>query len=354
MKLKKIREKLSEASLDAVILTNTVSQRYISGFNFTDGYVVVGLSEAAILADFRYIEAARASSGGRFKVVLLSRENKNALADTLSSMGAKKVGFEDRFVTCAALETMKKKLDGFELLPVGSAVDDLREFKTAEEVECITKAQRIAEEALRGVLGIISDKMTEIELAAELEYRMRRAGSEEPAFQTIAISGAKTSLPHGEPSGKKLERGFITMDFGATVNGYRSDMTRTVVLGRADEEMKKLYGTVLAAQRAGLEAALEGADCAAVDKAARDIIDDAGYRGCFGHSLGHGVGMYIHEAPSLSPACPGKYLKKGHVVTVEPGIYVEGKYGCRIEDMVAITENGAVDITEIEKELIEL
>ena len=354
MKLQKLREKLKQADLDAVILTNTVSQRYISGFNFTDGYVVVGAEKAAILADFRYIEAAKACAGGRFDVVLLSRENRNALPDTLSGMGAKKIGFEDRFVTCASLEAMKKKLDGFELLPVGGAVDDLREFKSADEIRYITDAQRIAEKALRHVLGVISDSMTEIELAAELEYQMRRAGSEEPAFSTIAISGTSTSLPHGEPSSKKLERGFITMDFGATVNGYRSDMTRTVVLGKADSEMKKLYGTVLSAQLAGLEAACEGADCAAVDAAARDIIDGAGYLGCFGHSLGHGVGMYIHEAPSLSPACPGKTLKKGHVVTVEPGIYIEGKYGCRIEDMVAVTENGAVDLTEIEKDLIEL
>lgn len=345
---------MEAAELDAVVLTNGVSQRYISKFNFTDGYVVVGKSGAAILADFRYIEAAKAAAGEDFEAVLLSRANPTALPETLTKYGAKKIGYEDRYLTCADFDALKGKLSDFDLSPVGSIVDDLREVKDQSDIETMIKAQRIAESAFTHVLGLINPEMTEIELAAELEYFMRRAGSEEPAFPTIAISGASTSLPHGEPQNKKLSRGFITMDYGATVDGYRSDMTRTVVLGRADDEMKRLYNTVLTAQKAGLEAAVEGAECSAVDAAARDIIENAGYHGCFGHGLGHGVGMYIHEAPTLNPSAVGKFLRRGQIVTVEPGIYLEGKYGCRIEDMVAFTENGALNLTNCEKELIEL
>ena len=162
-------------------------------------------------------------------------------------------------------------------------------------------------------------------------------------------------MPHGVPRPVKLERGFLTMDYGARVDGYCSDMTRTVVIGRADADMKKLYNTVLSAQLAGLEAVREGADCRGVDKVARDIIYGAGYEGCFGHGLGHGVGMYIHEAPRLSPgAREGEKLVTGQIVTVEPGIYIEGKYGCRIEDMVCVRPYGAHNFAHSPKELIEL
>ena len=354
MDLSAIRRGMEEAGLDALILTSSASQRYVSRFNFTDGYVAVGRRTAAVLADFRYFEAAKSAVTADFEVRLLERAEPPVLADTLTGMGARRVGYEDNTVTCAELERMKRKLPEFTLVPMGSLIDDLREFKTAEEIELIIRAQRIAEGAFRHVLPLISENMTENELAAELEYFMRRNGSDAPAFPTIAISGASTSLPHGEPRDKKLLRGFITMDYGAEVEGYRSDMTRTVSLGLADAEMKRLYRTVLDAQLAGIDAVREGADCGETDKVARDIIEGAGYHRCFGHSLGHGVGMYIHEAPNLSPSAFGRTLKRGHVVTVEPGIYLEGRYGCRIEDMMALTENGPLDLTDCEKELIEL
>lgn len=354
MRLANFRKAIVQNGYDAAVLTNTVSQRYISGFNFTDGYVVVGRERAAILADFRYIEAAKAAAGDDFDVVMISREQKNILPDTLSGYGAKKVAYEDNYLTCSGFAALSDKLADFELIPMGNLLDDIREIKDAPAFESITRAQRIAESAFRHVLGLINPDMTEIELAAELEYFMRRAGSEEPAFPTIAISGASTSLPHGEPANRKLSRGFITMDYGATVDGYRSDMTRTVVLGRADDDMRRLYQTVLDAQLAALEVVCEGADMGAVDGVARDIIENAGYHGCFGHGLGHGVGMYIHESPSLNPSAKGKILRCGQLVTVEPGIYIEGKYGCRIEDMVALTDNGPVNLTDCEKQLIEL
>ena len=195
--------------------------------------------------------------------------------------------------------------------------------------------------------------MTEIEVAAELEYFMRKSGADGFAFETIAVSGVSSSLPHGTPKNVKLRPGFLTMDYGARVGGYCSDMTRTVVIGKADAEMKKLYNTVLSAQQAALDFLRAGVDCAAADKVARDIIDKD-YEGAFGHSLGHSVGLFIHESPNLSSRSVGRILRGGEVVTVEPGIYLSGKYGCRIEDMVLITENGIENFTKSPKELVEI
>ena len=195
--------------------------------------------------------------------------------------------------------------------------------------------------------------MTEIEVALELEFFMKRSGAESLAFETIAVSGDASALPHGKPRNLKLLPGFFTMDFGAVVDGYCSDMTRTVIIGRADDEMRRLYSTVLSAQREALDVICEGMECHLVDTIARNIINGSGYSGCFGNGLGHGVGMYIHEAPRLSPRGDAK-LRAGQVVTVEPGIYITGKYGCRIEDMVAVTTNGCRNFTKSPKELIEL
>ena len=204
--------------------------------------------------------------------------------------------------------------------------------------------------------GGSADFHREIDAALELEFFMRRMGSEGTAFDTIAVSGSASSLPHGVPRNILLERGFLTMDFGACVDGYTSDMTRTVVIGKADDDMKKLYNTVLSAQRAALDAVCEGACCKDLDGVARGIIDNAGYKGCFGHSLGHGVGLYVHEMPRLAQSANAdSRLVRGNIVTVEPGIYIAGKYGCRIEDMVAIDHSGnVINYTKSSKELIEI
>ncbi|MBQ7836170.1 MAG: aminopeptidase P family protein [Clostridia bacterium] len=230
----------------------------------------------------------------------------------------------------------------------------MRRIKTAEEVGCIIKAQRIAEKSYYELLPRISVDATETELAAELEYIMKKNGSEGVSFDTIAVSGKNSALPHGVPRNVKLEKGFLTFDFGAVCNGYRSDMTRTVCIGKADSAMKRLYDTVLKAQIAVLEVVGQGGSCFKMDKIARDIIEGAGYKGAFGHSLGHGVGLQIHELPNLSPSAGDKRLCAGDIVTVEPGIYLGGKYGCRIEDMVYIANDSAENLTCMEKELIEI
>lgn len=315
-------QKLIPESADCLLVTSELNQRYLTGLNYTDGYVVVAREKAWLLADFRYIEAAKRFESDFLTVILL--ENRRVtLGNLFSDNKLSRIGFESENVTCAQLNALKETFPLADFVPCGGIIEKMREIKTPEEVRNIIAAQRIAEKALERLFTLISPNMTEIDVALELEYGMRKLGAEKTSFDTIAVSGTASSMPHGVPRNAKLEKGFLTMDFGALYNGYCSDMTRTVVIGKADTEMKKVYHTVLEAQLAALDfvaAGKLGSDC---DKTARDIIYAAGYEGCFGHSLGHGVGMYIHEEPRLSYTY-NKPLEIGAVVTVEPGIYLQG------------------------------
>ncbi len=349
--IKKLQSMLPE-NVDCLIVTCEKNQRYLSGLNYTDGYVIVGKEKAFLLADFRYIEVAKRCESDDLTVILLENR-KVTIGNVFADNGYKNVGFEDGAMTVSALEGFKKGFPNINFVPCGGLIEDMRVAKTENEVETVIKAQRIAEKALERLFTLMTPDMTEIDVALELEYGMRKFGADKPSFDTIAVSGSASSLPHGEPRNIKLEKGFLTMDFGALYEGYCSDMTRTIVVGKADDEMKKVYNTVLQAQLAALDfvaAGKVGADC---DKVARDIIYGAGYEGCFGHSLGHGVGMFIHENPRLA-ATWDKPLETGAIVTVEPGIYIEGKYGVRIEDMVWLKEDGPVNLTKAPKELIEM
>jgi Xaa-Pro aminopeptidase len=263
---------------------------------------------------------------------------------------------EEDHVTVGARERLEAVLTGVALVSGASKLlTELRLYKDAHELAAIAAAQELTDAAFSHILSYLRRGVREIDVALELELFMRRNGAEGLAFDTIAVSGTASALPHGVPRARELEDGFLTMDFGARFGGYCSDMTRTVVIGRADEEMKRVYQTVLEAQEAALAAARGGISCRALDGVARDIIEGAGYRGCFGHSLGHGVGIDIHEAPRLSPSAKqDEVLCTGHVVTVEPGIYIEGKYGCRIEDMVVVCAGGNRNMTAAPKEMIEI
>ena len=267
--------------------------------------------------------------------------------------GIQSVGYEDLSLSCAAYRKMKENYS-FSWQPIADMMLSLREVKDRDELHLIAKAQDLTDRAFAHLLSMMTPKMTEIEVALELEYFMRRHGACGLAFDTIAVSGASSSLPHGKGMNRPLQKGFLTLDFGARFEGYCSDMTRTLCIGRADAEMKKLYETVLRAQKEALAVISAGMSCRAPDAVARSIIENAGYRGKFGHGLGHGVGMFIHENPRLSPMAGESTLLVGHVVTVEPGIYLEGQYGCRIEDMVAVTEDGFTSFTASPKDLIEL
>lgn len=346
-----LREEMKRLSLDAVLITDEKNQQYLSGFAFTDGYLLILREAAYLVTDFRYKEAAERSAYEGFTVVM-PEGRLSFLQQTLAEHGVRSLGFEGSVLTFAEYKHYEERLEGILLCNIGDVIETMREVKSEEEIATIEKVQSITDAAFAELLSVLSPNMTEIEVAAELEYRMRRLGADGVAFDTIAVSGSQSALPHGTPRPCKLERGFLTMDFGARYGGYCSDMTRTVSIGKANTEMKRLYETVLSAQRAALDFLRAGVRGSEADGVARAIIDKD-YKGTFGHSLGHGVGLYIHENPRLS-AKSEKKLCVGNIVTVEPGIYIEGLHGCRIEDMVVILENGIKNLTKSRKDLIEI
>ena len=356
--LTKLQSAMKAAHTEAIVVSSEINQRYLSGLHYTDGFVVVLPEKAFLLADFRYIEDARTQvDATEFEIVMPDRSMRAYVAAILKDHGVKVALFEEATLSYSLLERFKKTFEGVEMVSGASAmIDGLRLYKDAAEIEKMARAQKLTDDAFAHILNFINPDRTEVEVALELEFYMRAHGSEGTAFDTIAVSGTQSSRPHGVPRPVKLEKGFFTMDFGARVDGYCADMTRTVVIGKADEEIKRLYNTVLRAQTTAIDSLKVGLPCAEADKIARDIIDGAGYKGLFGHSLGHGVGLYIHESPRFAASVPADVLlAPGHVVTVEPGIYIEGKYGCRIEDMIAVLEDGTIhDFTKSPKELIEL
>lgn len=354
--IKRFKAELATAGVDGALISSQINIRYLCGFNFTDGYLLIFNGKNYLLTDSRYSEAAK-DSVKNFDVVIPTEGMLKKINELCAEHSATVIAIEDGSVTLAEFSRLREALPDVTLSTGATDIlKELREIKSEEELEKIKKAQAITDKAFEHILGFITPECTEAEVAIELEMFMRRQGAEGVAFDTIAVSGKSSSLPHGVPSYRQLSKGFLTMDFGAKLEGYCSDMTRTVVIGRADEDMKKIYATVLSAQEAALEAICEGMRCSDADKIARDVIKSVGFGDCFGHGLGHGVGLYIHESPSLSPrAKDTSVLRRGNVVTVEPGIYVEGKYGCRIEDMIAVDHGGKiVNFTKSPKNLIEL
>lgn len=342
---------------DAALICSAQNIFYLSLFDFSDGFLLILPEAAYLITDFRYEEAARAGAAAGFEVLSPETGVLSAVYERLKAHNAASIWVEEDAMTLSERQRIVNRLSGVALFPGASeALTQLRERKDKAELATISAAQELTDAAFTHILDYISPTRTEQDVALELEFFMRRHGADGIAFDTIAVSGSASSLPHGVPRDCLLERGFLTMDFGARFGGYCADMTRTVVIGHADGEMKHLYHTVLSAQRAALELAAGGVACRDMDKTARDIISNAGYEGCFGHSLGHGVGLDVHEAPRLSSkASEGSILLPGHVVTVEPGIYIAGKYGCRIEDMIAVNEDGSIhNFTKSPKELIEL
>lgn len=354
-KLQKIIDAIGERA-DGILITSKINQLYMTDFDYSDGYVLITKNKSYLITDFRYIEAARAQANQDFEILMLKGLNDGTLPSLLKENNVKKLMFEDRDLTCSGFVKFKNLFPDTELVPANDLIESIREYKTDIEAEYTIRAQRIAEKSLNMLIDDFDRNMTEKELAAYLEYLMKKNKTDGISFNTIAVSGKASSLPHGVPRDVKLENGFLTIDFGAVYKGYHSDMTRTFVIGKADDEMKKVYNTVLEAQNMAIEAIMQGErSCFSVDKIARDHIYNSGYEGCFGHGLGHGTGLQIHESPCLSPGAPkDKLLEKGHIVTVEPGIYIENKYGVRIEDMVYMSKDGPCNITKMPKNLIEL
>ncbi len=342
--------------IDAAVITSEENCRYISGFHASARVAVVTREAAYLLTDFRYGEAARMQVKD-CKVVVYRKLSKS-IEEILRRHDIRGVLLEREKLTLAQAEMYRNVCGQWNALPVTDATLDtllreLRAVKTEAEIREIQAAQAITDAAFSHILQYIDGTRSERDIALELEFFMRRQGAEKIAFDTIVVSGANGSMCHGVPSDKKIQKGdLITMDFGAVVNGYHSDMTRTVAYGQVNEEQQAVYRTVLQAQLAAIEAVRAGVPCNEVDRAAREVIDRC-YPGAFGHTTGHGVGLEIHEWPCFAPSCQTP-TKPGMVITVEPGIYLEGRFGVRIEDMVLVTENGCENLTRSAKELLVL
>ena len=340
---------------EGVLLSDEVNIGYFTGFFHSEGYLLVTQNSAALLVDFRYYEAAQRQAAG-CKVVCFQKLSESLL-ELLSAENIRRVTAEASHMTVSRFHFFSEKLSAgvVELTADGSLdtrIGTIRIIKDETELEKIAAAQRIAEEAYLELLNDLRPGVSERELSARLEFYMKRKGAEAVSFDLITITGKKTSLPHGVPSGDRVEEGdFFTCDFGAVYEGYHSDTTRTVAVGCADDEMREIYDIVLRAQLAALERIRAGVSCSEVDKTARDIIRQAGYGEYFGHSTGHGVGLNIHELPFVSPKSD-TVLRAGMVITDEPGIYLPNRFGVRIEDMVCVTENGCRNFVNLPKQLI--
>lgn len=350
MNVGSVQAQLKAHELDAMILFSPVNIRYLSRFYITDGAVVITENDAVMFTDSRYIEAA-ALQTDEMRVELFDRRKTLTACLTETLRGFSRIGAEEYSLAHGDWLSWEKKLN-CKFTPAEEILTELRKCKNPYEIESITEAQRIAEAALDKVLGILHPGMSERELAAELTYQMQLLGGEGNSFDPIAVTGKKSSMPHGVPGEEQICSGdFVTMDFGCLKNGYCSDMTRTVAVGYATDEMKRVYDTVLEAQLAGIEMARAGVTGAQVHNSAAEVIEKAGYGAFFGHGFGHSVGLEIHEAPNASPTNE-KPLPAGAVITAEPGIYLPGKYGVRIEDMLFLTETGNINLTKAPKELL--
>jgi len=350
----KIAGRLEAEGLDAVLLTCEANRFYASGFHSsgTDGVALVTRRGNYYFTDSRYTEAAaRYVQDAELGEVGRGRDYPALVEAVVQREGIRRMGFEDAYMTVRDHARYAKALS-CELVPAAALLWSLRAEKGPEELEAMVAAQRIAERALAEILNEIRPGVTEKEIAARLQYLMLHYGASDMSFDPIVVSGPNGSLPHGVPTEKTIQAGeFVTMDFGCIYWGYCSDMTRTVAVGHVTEEMETVYRTVLSAQEAGIAAARAGVTGKAVDGAARAVIEAAGYGAYFGHSFGHGVGVEIHESPNASPM-NDQPMPAGAVISAEPGIYLPGKLGVRIEDVLLLTAEGCRNITEAPKELL--
>lgn len=364
IRINKLKNIIKTKNLQAIILTDGYNIHYLSGYKGHCGMMLVLDDNQYILTDSRYTEQVTLEApdftcvnigmdGYSNKIASILKENSNsAKSDCIS------IGFEDEEISYKQYKAFTNAFDSelkskYNLVPLGADINALRVIKDSYEIECIAKAENIGDVAFCHILDFIKPGMTEKQVALELEYTMKNMGADGLSFDTIAASGKNSSLPHAVPTDKSLEAGdFLTMDFGCIYNGYCSDMTRTVFIGDNPSAKQELvYNTVLKAQTEALKLIKPGVKCSDVDACARNIIADAGFGDYFGHGLGHSVGLFIHEEPRCSRKCD-TILQPGMLMTCEPGIYLPGEFGVRIEDLVVVTEDGYRNLTGSDKKLI--
>ncbi|WP_214824295.1 M24 family metallopeptidase [Exiguobacterium algae] len=349
-RVNKLQGQLEANGIDAMLVTKRENIRYLSGFTGSSGVIVVTAKSASFITDFRYTEQANAQVSG-YEIIELETSLIKSVADVVARESVARLGVEQDAMTVGQFRAYEKEV-GAQLVETSGVVEKLRLIKDESEIKIMKEAAAIADEAFTHIQTFIRPGRTEKEVANELEMFMRSKGADSSSFDMIVASGTRSALPHGVASDKVIESGeLVTLDFGAYYKGYCSDITRTLAVGPISDELKKIYDTVLRAQLAGVEGTRAGITGIEADALTRDVIKEAGYGEYFGHSTGHGLGMEVHEAPGLSFRSE-TVLEPGMVVTIEPGIYIAGVGGCRIEDDVVITEDGCVRLTQSPKELI--
>lgn len=353
-RIERLRKTLKKANLDFFLISTPSHWRYLCGFSGSNGLALVSNTQRLFLTDFRYKDQVKEEVKG-FLTIIVDRE----LLDSLPTIKALpkrrfRLGFEAKNLSYASYQKLKKLLPKADLVPTNNMVEEIVTQKEPHELEKIRKAAWIVDQVFDTIVAELRPGVRESDIAAELEYRMKKKGASGSAFEPIVASGYRSALPHGRASQKKLKAGeFVTLDFGAVYQGYVSDLTRTVVLGRANPRQRKIYSVVYQAQRRSIAAIQAGQEAKAVDRIAREFIHEKGYGSNFGHGLGHGIGVQVHEAPILNPRSQD-ILKENMVVTIEPGIYISRWGGVRIEDDVLVTDDGPEVLTACHSELLEL
>ncbi|MCI9469452.1 MAG: aminopeptidase P family protein [Oscillospiraceae bacterium] len=351
--LEKLQHAVASSGLEALLLIDPKNRFYATDFQSSAGAVVITPEDAWLFTDSRYIEAAQSASQNRYHVAQNDRAHSlgDLVQQVLKARNVTKLGGEEHSLSHDDYLSYEKAV-GIPLIPAQQLIMDLRAAKSADELTRMRQAQSITDAAFTEILNFLRPGVTEQAVAARLMYEMMRRGAQRMSFDPIVVTGPRSSMPHGTPGETPLRPGdFVTMDFGCVYGGYCSDMTRTVAIGHATDEMAAVYNTVLRAQQAGIAAAKAGIPGKAVDKAGRDVIEAAGYGAYFGHGFGHSLGLDIHERPNASPT-ESRPMPDGCVCSAEPGVYLPGKFGVRIEDVVVFRENGCEDLTKSPKELI--
>ncbi len=351
-RLEKLLQKISDVQVDSVLIRKPENLFYFSGFNGDSSVLFISKNFRKLITDGRYTEQAE-SQAKNFEIIRQTEGLFGKLADEVKNSGVKSIGFEGNFFTFDEHAKLKEKIPAVELKSV--EVDSIRQIKDAAEISFIKRACEIADKAFAEILKFIKAGVREYEVAAEMEYLMRKFGSERAAFDTIVASGVRGSLPHGRATDKIICNGeLVTMDFGAVVNGYHSDITRTICVGKASDKQREIYNAVLNAQMYGLEIIKVGVGGKAIDEKVRERLKSFGYGDYFTHSLGHSLGLNIHEEPRLSPLSTCERLEVNMLVTDEPGVYIPNFGGVRIEDTVLVTQYGALPLTKSPKKLLEI
>ncbi|MEH7376370.1 M24 family metallopeptidase [Neobacillus drentensis] len=349
-KIEKLRSNFSTLGIDGILITSPYNRRYISNFTGSAGVVLISAEKTLFLTDFRYIEQATKQCQG-FEIIKITGTIPEEVAQQVKNLGIQKLGFEEDFLTYSSFKLYDNEVDA-ELVPLSGVIEKLRLIKTDAEIKILKVAADIADAAFKHILDFIGPGKTELEVSNELEFFMRRAGATSSSFDTIVASGHRSALPHGVASDKVIEAGdIVTMDYGCYYNGYVSDITRTIAIGEPDAKLKEIYEVVLEAQLLGMAGIKPGLTGKQADAITRDYITEKGYGEYFGHSTGHGIGLEIHEGPGLSMKSD-VILEPGMVVTCEPGIYIPGLGGVRIEDDTLITKDHNEALTHSTKELI--